>query len=66
MCVGGAVRLALFVDLAEFALAFPCNFEEVLRELDRFRLGVGFEDGESTDDLFRFGEGAVGDLDVSS
>jgi hypothetical protein len=53
------------VDLAEFDFAVACEVHELLGEVDGFLLRLDVDESEAADELFGFGEGAVGDFEVS-
>ena len=66
MDVGYALLCGLLVELADLGLAVASDLEEALGELDGFKFGFGLDEGEAADELFGFGEGAVGDGEVAA
>ena len=61
MDVGYALLCGLLVELAGLGFAVAGYFEEALGEFDGVFFGLGLDEGEASDILFGFGEGAVGD-----
>src|SRR5581483_2300159 len=54
------VVVARIIDLTELALSLADNFEKLLYIPDRIFLCSGLKESEAADDLFCFGEGAIG------
>jgi hypothetical protein len=61
MWVDRGLFCGLFVELADLGFAVTGYFEEALGEFDGGVFGLGLDESEASDDLFGFGEGAVGD-----
>jgi len=58
---GIRVTCGLFVELADPGFAVAGYFEEAPGEFEGVFFGPGLDGGEASDNLFGFGEGAVGD-----
>ena len=56
----------LLEELADFGFAVACDLQEALGEFDGVFFGLCLDEGEAADDLFGFGEGAVGDFEFSA
>jgi hypothetical protein len=61
MDVGCALLCGVLVELPDLGFAVAGYFEEALGEFDGVFFGLGLDEGEASDQLFGFGEGAVGD-----